>query len=123
MVLITENKLIIEIETNDPVGDLEVYQNALIDVLDVFDYDMHDKGITLPAFSLLKETFTATTQPDKLTIEFETDEPKEILKYWQNGLNEILALHDSETHGLHMVKPLFELLRQTIKVVVCQPTN
>jgi len=118
MVLITEKKLIIEIETNDPIGDLEVYQTALIDVLDVFDYEMNEKGIALPAFSLLQQTFSATTQPDKLIIEFETDEPKDILKYWQNGINDILALHDSETHGNHMIKPLFELLRQTTKVVL-----
>ena len=122
MVLITENKLIIEIETNDPTGDLEVYQTALIDVLDVFDYEMHNKEITLPAFALLKESFTATTQPGKLLIEFETEKPKEILTYWQNGINDVLALHDSETHGNHMIKPLFELLRQTTKVVF-QPTK
>jgi hypothetical protein len=117
MVRIEKNKLSIEIETSNPTGDLEVYQNALIDVLSFFDYDTHDKGITLPVFSLLQQTFSASKHPDKLIIEFETEEPKEILKYWQNGINDVLTIHDSETIGSNMINPLFELLRQTTKVI------
>jgi len=44
------------------------------------------------------------------------------LNYLQNGLNDILSLHDYEMYGSHMVKPLFELLRQTTNVVF-KPTE
>jgi len=122
MVRITEHKLIIEIETDRPADTLEVYQNSLIDALNVFDYEQYGKEPTLPVYSLIQETFTATTQPGKLIIMYNTEEPKEGLNYWQNGLNDILSLHDYEMYGSHMVKPLFELLRQTTNVVF-KPTE
>jgi len=116
MVLLIENKLIIEIETETPRKDLIEYQTAIIDVLRVYDYEMNTNSYTLPLFSLLQETFKADIQPGKITITY-NDEPKETLNYWQNGINDILSLHDYEKFGAHFTMPLLSLLQELIQVV------